>query len=307
MNTNPWFAIVNPASANGQTRKMWPKIIKRLLDLNIPIEYAYTTEPGEATALAREALHKYSQILAVGGDGTLNEVVNGFFTDQKPTNPEASLAVLSHGTGGDFLRSLNQSRGLPSLLEVLRREKITPIDCGLVQYQDATGELQHRYFLNVADVGLGGESVNYINQRGKFLGGKLSFLFGGIMSILAYENKSMKCVIDGKVVVNGTTNSIWIANGRYVGSGMMIAPNADLQDGLFDVIVLGDLSTLDLLRHMPKIYQGRHLEVSGVTTYRGKEISIISNSAAFLDLDGEHPGFTPVHFSLIPQGIKLWT
>lgn len=307
MNKNPWFAVVNPASANGQTRKIWPKIYKRLIEQGINVEYGYTSGPGEATTLTRQALHNYSQILSVGGDGTLNEVVNGFFIDQKPINPDASLAILSHGTGGDFLRTLNQKRGLPSLLEVLRREHITPIDCGIAQYQDASGVLHHRYFLNVADVGLGGETVDSVNRRSKFLGGKLSFLLGSVLSIFAYENKTMKCVIDGKVVVNGRTNSIMVANGRFFGGGMMIAPNADLADGLFDVVVLGDLSISKILRHMPKIYQGTHLDVSGVTVYRGKEVSIISNPSAFLDLDGEHPGFTPVHFSLIPQGIRLWT
>lgn len=308
MNTNSWYAIVNPASANGQTRKIWPKIYKRLLDQKINLEYAYTTGPGEATILTRQALHNnYSQILSVGGDGTINEVVNGFFENQQHINPEASLAVLSHGTGGDFLRSLNQTRGLHSFLDLLRREQITPIDCGLAQFEDASGVLHNRYFLNVADVGLGGETVDRVNKRSKFLGGKLSFLLGSLISILTYENKNMKCVIDGKVVVNGLTNSIMVANGRYIGGGMMIAPNADLTDGLFDVIVLGDLSIPKILRHLPKIYQGQHLEVSGVSVYRGKEISIISNPSAFLDLDGEHPGFTPVHFSLIPQGIRLWT
>ncbi|KTE90670.1 lipid kinase [Desulfitobacterium hafniense] len=307
MNNNPWFAIVNPASANGQTRKIWPKIYKRLLDQGVNLEFAYTTGPGDATNLTRQAMHSYTQILAVGGDGTLNEVVNGFFADQKPINPEASLAVLSHGTGGDFLRTLDQKRGLPSLLEVLHRQKIVPIDCGLVQYQDATGQLYTRYFLNVADVGLGGMAVSRVNQHSKFLGGKLSFLLGGIMTILTYKNKNMKCVIDGKIVVNGPANSIWIGNGRFVGGGMMIAPHAELDDGLFDIVVLGNLSMFQLLRHLPKIYQGHHLEVPDVTVHRGKEVSIISNPSAYLELDGEHPGFTPVHFSLIPQGIRLWT
>ncbi|AFL99186.1 conserved protein of unknown function BmrU [Desulfitobacterium dehalogenans ATCC 51507] len=307
MNNNPWFAVVNPASANGQTRRIWPKIYKSLLDQGINLEFAYTTGPGDATTLTRQALQNYAQILSVGGDGTLNEVVNGFFADQKLINPEASLAVLSHGTGGDFQRTLNQKRGLPSLLEVLQREKIIPIDCGLVQYEDASGQLYTRYFLNAADVGLGGVAVSRINQRSKFLGGKLSFLLGGILTILTYENKNMKCVIDGKVVVNGPTNSIWIGNGRFVGGGMMIAPHAELDDGLFNIIVLGDLPIFKVLRHLPKIYQGHHLEVPGVTVYRGKEISIISNPSAYLELDGEHLGFTPVHFSLIPQGIRLWT
>lgn len=307
MNNKPWFAVVNPASANGQTRKVWPKLYKRLVQHGLQLDYAFSTRPGEATDITRQALKDYSQILVVGGDGTLNEVVNGFFDKQTLVNPQASLAILSHGTGGDFLRSLSQKRGLPSFLDVLKRQQITSIDCGLVQYQTPSGDLEYRYFLNVADIGLGGETVSQVNQHSKFLGGRLSFLLGSILSILSYKNKEMKCVVDGKVIVNGFTNSIMVANGRYFGGGMMIAPQAELADGVFDIVVLGGISTWKILRNFPKIYKGKHIDVPGVSLYQGKEISIISNPAAFLDTDGEHPGYTPVHISLLPQYIRLWT
>jgi YegS/Rv2252/BmrU family lipid kinase len=307
MKTKPWFAIVNPQSANGRTRKEWPRIHKILVENNINVDYALTTYPGEATLLTRKALQDYTQILSVGGDGTLNEVVNGFFENQEPFNPKASLGILSHGTGGDFLRSLDLERGITPFLDVLQRERIIPFDCGRVQYLDRTGALHNRYFLNVADVGLGGETVERVNRRSKFFGGKLSFLFGSLVSIMAYKNKRMKCVIDGKVVVNDRVNSIMIANGRFIGGGMMIAPAADSTDGLFDVIVLGDFTSLELLHHLPKIYHGKHLGVPGVSVYRGKNITIISDPPGLLDLDGEQPGCTPAHFSLIPHGIRIWT
>ncbi|NMA67892.1 MAG: diacylglycerol kinase family lipid kinase [Desulfitobacterium sp.] len=306
-NNKSWFAVVNPASANGQTRKVWPKLYKRLVQHGVQLDYAFTSHPGEGTDITRQALKDYSQILVVGGDGTLNEVVNGFFANQTLINPNASLAILSHGTGGDFLRSLTQKRGIPSFLDVLKRQQVTPIDCGVVQYQAPSGELEYRYFLNVADVGLSGETVDRVNKRSKVLGGRLSFLIGSLMSLLSYQNKEMKCVLDGKVIVNGTTNSIIVANGRYIGGGMMVAPNAELADGVFDIVVLGDISIWKILRHFPKIYQGKHLDVPGVSFFQGKEISIISNPTAYLDTDGEHPGYTPVHISLLPQCIKLWT
>jgi YegS/Rv2252/BmrU family lipid kinase len=302
-----WFAIVNPASANGRTGKEWPRMQRFLAENNVNLDYALTHGPGEATILTRQALRDYNKILAVGGDGTLNEVVNGFFENQSLTNPEASLAILSHGTGGDFLRTLNLKRGIPSFLEVLQRERVVPIDCGQVQYFGSHGTLQDRYFLNVADIGLGGETVARVNRHSKFLGGKISFLFGSFVSILTYRNKHMKCILDGKVIVNERINSIMIANGRYIGGGMMIAPNADLADGFFDVVILGDFSPLELLHHLPKIYQGKHLRVPGVTMYRGKKITIQSDTPGLLDLDGEQPGTTPVHFSLIPKAIRIWT
>lgn len=306
MKKKTWFAIVNPVSANGRTRKEWPKIHKLLVQNNVNLDYAFTTYPGEATVLTRQALKNYSRILAVGGDGTLNEVVNGFFEDQHLTNSEASLGIFSHGTGGDFFRSLNQERGVYSFLEVLRRERIIPVDCGHASYINSFGEVENRYFLNVADVGLGGETVARVNRHSKFFGGKLSFLVGSLVSILAYRNKRMKCIIDGEVVVNERINSIMIANGRFIGGGMMIAPKADLTDGLFDVIILGEFTPQELLHHLPKIYQGNHLDVPGVSMFRGRNIIINSDPPGLLDLDGEQPGCTPVHFSLIPKGIRIW-
>ncbi len=307
MNDKPWFAIVNPASANGRTGKEWPKIHKFLIENQMKVDYAFTTCPGDATELTRRALRKFSQILSVGGDGTLNEVVNGFFENQTLINSDASLGILSHGTGGDFLRSLNQKRDLNSFLDVLHREQIVSIDCGQVQYIDFHGNLQNRYFLNVADVGLGGETVARVNRHSKFFGGKLSFLLGSLVSILSYRNKHVKCILDGKVIVNERVNSIMVSNGRYIGGGMMIAPDADFSDGYFDVVILGDFTPLELLHHLPKIYQGKHLQVPGVSVYRGKNVTVQSDPPALLDLDGEQPGCTPVHFSLLKGALRIWT
>lgn len=306
MNDKPWFAIVNPASANGRTGKEWPKIYKVLTENKVDVKYALTTSPGDATELTRRALRKFSQILSVGGDGTLNEVVNGFFENDILINPEASLGILSHGTGGDFIRSLNQRRDIASFLDVLRREQIVSIDCGQVQYKDFLGDLRNRYFLNVADVGLGGETVARVNRHSKFFGGKLSFLFGSLISILSYRNKHMKCILDGKVIVHESVNSVMVSNGRYIGGGMMIAPDADLSDGYFDVVILGDFTPLELLRHLPKIYRGEHVQVPGVSIYRGKDVTIYSDPSGLLDLDGEQPGYTPVQFSLLRGAIRIW-
>lgn len=308
MRTNSWFAIVNPASANRRTGKRWPKLYQLLIKHQLDLKYALTTHSGDGTTLTRQALKEgYTQILAVGGDGTLNEVVNGFYEERRLINPEASLAILSHGTGGDFLKSLEISQGLEPFFETLKRQRILPTDLGLASYLNSQGTLEHRYFLNVADVGLGGETVARVNRHSKMGGGKLSFLLGSVVSILIYRNKAMRCIIDGETIVDSRLNSIMVANGRFIGGGMMIAPKAQLNDGLFDVVILKDFSTLQLLKHLPKIYRGAHLNVPGVMVFKGKVITVEAEAPILLDLDGEQPGSTPVTFSLIPQGIKLWT
>lgn len=302
-----WFAVVNPQSANGSTRKRWPEYLIRLRESGYLIDFAYTTEPGDASRITQRVLKEgYSHIIAVGGDGTMNEVVNGFFSEGQLINSEAELALFSHGTGGDLIRTLQISKGMESFLEILRRGQKRMIDVGEVFFQNEHCQQTHRYFLNVADVGLGGETVARVNKQSKLLGGKLSFLIGSVLSILRYRNKMMCCEIDGKVIFEGRLNSIMVANGRYFGGGMMIAPQAELDDGLFDVVCLGDFSTLMLLRHLPKLYQGTHLEIPGVTVHRGQSVVITTVETALLDIDGEQPGQAPLTFTLHPKALCLW-
>ncbi|KUO78869.1 MAG: lipid kinase [Desulfosporosinus sp. BRH_c37] len=302
-----WFAVVNPQSANGSTRKRWPEYLRRLREDGYQIDFAYTTEPGDAIRITRRTLKEgYTHIIAVGGDGTMNEVVNGFFSNGQQINCEAELALFSHGTGGDLIRTLQIARGIEGFLEILGRGQKRLIDVGEVLFQDEHRQQTHRYFLNVADVGLGGETVARVNQQSKLLGGKLSFLIGSVLSILRYRNKIMHCEIDGNLIFAGRLNSIMVANGRYIGGGMMIAPHAKIDDGLFDVVCLGDFSTLMLLRHLPKIYKGTHLEIPGVTVYRGRLVVITTVETALLDIDGEQPGQAPLTFSIHPKALCLW-
>jgi len=307
LKNDSWFAVVNPQSANGSTRKRWPEYLIRLREAGYVIDFAYTTEIGDATQVTQRILKEgYTHIIAVGGDGTMNEVVNGFFSNGQLINAKAELALLSHGTGGDLIRTLQIPRGIEGFLEILQRGRRRCLDVGEVLFQDERGHQKHRYFLNVADVGLGGETVARVNKQSKLLGGKLSFMIGSVLSILRYRNKVMSCQIDGLHVIEGCLNSIMVANGRYFGGGMMIAPHAELDDGLFDVVCLGDFSTMMLLRHLPKIYKGTHLEIPGVSVYRGRSVVITIVEKALLEIDGEQPGQAPLTFSLLPKALCLW-
>jgi len=307
LKNNRWFAVVNPQSANGSTRKRWPEYLIRLREDGYLIDFAYTSEPGDATRITQRILKEgYTHIIAVGGDGTMNEVINGFFSNGELINSEAELALFSHGTGGDLIRTLQITRGIEGFLKLLRRGEKRFIDVGEVLFENEHQQQNHRYFLNVADVGLGGETVARVNKQSKRLGGKLSFLIGSVVSILRYRNKVMRCEIDGKLMFEGRINSIMVANGRYIGGGMMIAPHAEIDDGLFDVVCLGDFSTFMLLRHLPKIYKGTHLDIPGVTVHRGRSVVITTVEKALLDIDGEQPGQAPLTFHLHPKALCLW-
>lgn len=302
-----WFAVVNPQSANGSTLKRWPVYLERLQKEGYSIQYEYTTGPRDATQITQRILqHGYTHIMVVGGDGTMNEVVNGFFLNGQLINPEAELALFSHGTGGDLIRTLMIPKGMDGFLAILNQRRKRRIDVGEVLFQNHEGQQECRYFINVADIGLGGETVARVNRQSKMLGGKLSFLIGSVISILRYRNKVMRCEIEGKLIFEGRQNSIMVANGRYIGGGMMIAPQAELEDGLFDIICLGDFSTLTLLRHLPKIYRGTHLKIPGVIVYRGRSVVITSTEETLLDIDGEQPGHAPISFTLHPKTLCIW-
>ncbi len=299
-------AIVNPVSAGKATGKEWPGFEQKLREQGYEFHVWYTSRQGHATELTRKALKEgFDFIISVGGDGTMNEVVNGFFEDGRQLNPDAKLAVFSRGTGCDFIKSHGIKKGLDGFLALLSRNNCKKLDVGMVRYQDYTKGQVSRYFLNISDLGLGGDTTNRINKTSKSLKGFLSFAICAITSILLFKNKNYSVVIDDQTTIKERLNSVIVANGRYFGGGMEVAPDAEMDDGLFDVVILGNLSTLELIMSFPSIYKGKHLKNPKVKIYKAKKISVASEPEALIDIDGEQPGTTDAHFEIITQAIKV--
>lgn len=301
------FIIVNPVSANKTTEKEWPKFRSILLEKGYEFEAAVTEYPGHATELCRKALKSgFGTIMSVGGDGTMNEVVNGFFEGEQPLAPNSRLVVFSRGTGCDFIKALGTEKGIESLLEVLVRNKEKHIDVGRVCFPDnSTEKINTRYFLNVADIGIGAETANRVNKHSKRFKGFLSFLFGAVSTIVQYKNKDFEVFIDDRLVLKERMNSVIIANGRYFGGGMKVAPDALLDDGLFDIIILGDLSKADLIKSFPLIYDGKHLTHPKVKLYKGSRVTVKSGGKGLLEVDGEIPGNDDAEFQILPGALKI--
>lgn len=300
------LAIVNPASANGVTGKEWPQFESKIKEAGIKLDVEYTQYPLHATEIARNALKSnYNIIVSVGGDGTMNEVLNGFFEGNCIINENASLAVFSRGTGCDLIRTLSIGREIENIIEVLKN--INPIRCdvGKVNFIGYDGENKSRYFLNISDVGIGGETTYRVNKSSKVLKGFLSFLIGTLSAIIAFKNKKLDIIIDDSISISGKKNGVIVANGRYFGGGMHVAPTAKIDDGLFDIIVLGDFSKIELIANFPKIYKGIHLEHLKVEHYRGKNIKIYSQERVLIEFDGEQPGIIDAEFEIIPKGINV--
>ncbi|MDZ7290699.1 MAG: diacylglycerol kinase family lipid kinase [candidate division KSB1 bacterium] len=298
--------IVNPASASGQTSQMWP-VLKELLEAErLAFDLTPTTGPGTATELARKALHEgYEMIVAVGGDGTINEIINGFFEDGKPINPQAVLGILCVGTGGDFIKTMQIPREPKAAVERLLGKSAKTIDVGKCIFIDHLGKQVSRFFVNIADIGVGGETVERINRRTGKTTGKLAYFWCSLVSLIQYKNKKMRIRIDDHFDEERVVSLLVVANGQFFGGGMRIAPEAKLDDHLFDVVIVGDIGTMTFLANLQKLYAGTILTHPKVQLLRGNYVTVDSAERALLDLDGEQPGVAPVEFTLIPAALRV--
>ena len=305
------LAVVNPHSWGDRTGAIWPSVKAKLSHAVGPVESVFTDAPMAAQRLTRQALKdSMEQIVAVGGDGTINEVVNGFFEDGEPIKPDAVLAVLTSGTGADFRRTFDMPDDLDAQIERIATTEIRAIDLGKLTFINDNGEEEVRFFDNIASFGLSGATDRAVNRLtfGKKFGGQTAFYWGMLKALLGYKNQPVRIQVDDTFdeVVNVTTAAV--CNGRFFGGGMHMAPNAKPNDGLLDVIIVADVGRLELLWKSPLIYKGRHLDDPKVTVLSGRKITATPADGAgevLLDVDGEAPGRLPATFEIVPNAIYL--
>jgi YegS/Rv2252/BmrU family lipid kinase len=300
------FVLVNPAAANESTRGVWPQIAAAMENKGLKFEHHMTSAALQATEVVREALRKgFTTIVAVGGDGTANEVVNGFFDGETPINPQARLAIISRGTGCDLIRTLDIPKDYEGAIEVIARNQEKTMDLGLVEYQTYDGAVGLRWFANIADAGLGGTVCHRVNNKSKSAGGFLSFLSGTVWSILSYKNGFARVEADGELIFEGLVTMAAVANGRYFGGGMHLAPQASINDGKLDLVLLRGMNKLALLGNLARIYKGTHLTHPKISIHAVSEVKVTGENPMPLELDGETPGIIPVRFMVRPGAIKV--
>jgi len=296
------FFIVNPNSANGATLKRFRDVEPALRNAFEDLDVVFTEGPMHAAALASEAASRGEEmVVACGGDGTLNEVVGGLLESAGDT----VLAVMPSGTGGDFRRVLGLGQDMTAVLEYLRTGSPKPVDAGLLEFQDHGGKTTRRGFMNIASCGISGQVDHFVNTSNKALGGKASFFLGSLRGMLKYSNIPMKVQVDGDLLYDGPANLVAAGNGRFFGGGMMVAPAASLDDGLFDVVVFGDLSKLEFAGLSSRIYSGTHLDHPKILHRQGRTLTVETGNPALIDLDGEQVGTTPLSAEVSPASIQL--
>lgn len=301
--------VVNPQAQNGALGRRWPELAGRIRRELGAFGELFTEAPGDATRLTREALRGGAgTVVAIGGDGTINEVVNGFFEGGEPVAPEARLGVLPFGTGGDFRKTINVPKDLDRAAAILARGATRAIDVGRLDYTSSDGGEATRLFINIASFGMSGVVDELVNESSKRLGGRLSFLLATARAGLRYENQRVRLVFDGDQAgaVDTIINVVAVANGRYFGGGMHIAPEAELDDGRFDVVAVGDMTMGDMILRGSRLYKGTHLGLDKVSSRRARTLRAEPlGGEVLLDVDGETPGRLPATFTILPGALRL--
>ena len=306
MHSGKTVFVVNPHSGNGKTGKEWPRIGKMAGDILGPFETRLTEGPADATWMTRESLQKgAARIVCVGGDGTLNEVVNGFFDETGPIRKDALLGFVPNGTGCDFCRSVPIPSGVRASLETIREGHVRKIDLGRIRFRNHQGGTTTRYFHNIASFGLGGEVVDRVNRTSKACGPFFSFIWGTIVSLFTYEKKRIRLKVDDGDERTVDVFNIAVANGRYHGGGMLVAPDAVMDDGLFHVTVIGAMILPLVFWHLPKLYTGKIKSIRQVSMQTGRMVTAASEQRVLLDIDGEQPGTLPAEMEIVPEAISI--
>ncbi len=299
--------IVNPESAKGQTRKRWSQIRDGIRHFIQDFKYEFTEKPLDAIELARAAIKDGTElVIGVGGDGTMNEIANGFYEDRRIINPAATLGIVPSGTGCDLTRSLNIPNRLKDAMTVITQARSRAIDVGKVTFRTTGGGQAERIFLNVADFGVGGEVVARVNQK-RLERKTSSYVRCLISTMIKYKAKRVRVRVDGVEIPRGEYLIGAVANGRIFGKGMKIAPHARLDDGLFDFVYIKGMKFLEFCANGWKLMNGTHLGHPKIFLVQGRKIEAEpeAEDTVLLEFDGEQLGTLPATFEMVPRSLLV--
>lgn len=296
MRGGPPLVIVNPVAGDGRALRFWQACRSAVAEHGAGVEEVVTTGPGQATETAAQAGERL--VVAVGGDGTVHEVIQGLLGGNPPRRPR--LAILQRGTGSDLARSVAAPKAANQIARWLQSDRYWTVDAGVVD--TSTGR---HFFLNAADAGIGAAVVGRAQHGVRRLGGTVNFLMAALISLLRHRNQLVRLQLDGSAFESECVRTIAVANGRWFGGGMQIAPAARLDDGLLDVVVVGDVSRWLGIRSLPLLYRGTHGRLRQVRFARARVVRIEADEPVGIEADGELIGETPAEFRVLPGAIDL--
>jgi len=291
--------LVNPASANGATGRRWPELHRRALELGLSGEVLRSERPAPLVELAREAAAAHELLVVVGGDGTLNEVVNGI------ADLDAEIAVLPAGTGQDFGRTHGIPQRFDDAVRVALEGVPRRVDLGRAEFRDTSGADAVRHFANVGSVGMSGAVAARANGMSKRLGGRVTFFYALAREFVAWRNTEVTVTLADGTERHGPMHDVLVANGEWHAGGMRVAPGAAPDDGLFHVITIGDVTKVDFLTTAPRLYSGKYVLHPRVEVLTSAAVTVDAAEPLPLELEGEPVGTTPVRFTIVPQALRV--
>ncbi len=302
---------MNPASGAGSTGRHFDRIARAVRRVLGSFECAFTERRGDAVRLAREAVASGGRlVVAVGGDGTAGEVVDGLVAvleAGRPVTPEVLFGCIPRGTGGDLRRTLGWSMDPEKAAQALADGPVRVCDVGCAEYLGHDGERHVRHFANVAGFGISGVVVEEAEKGWKALGGRLGFMVASAKGLLRWSDQPVRYRLDGGPWVEERLTALEVCNGRYFGGGMLVAPDARIDDGLFDVTVWKGLGIGDFLTKRRMLYDGTHVELPNTRTAKARRVEAepLDGARILLDIDGEQPGVLPARFEILPGALRL--
>lgn len=302
-----YFLVMNPASRSGRGRMACEKILSALGAKKANFNYRMTTAPEEAVSISAEATrNNYEVVVAVGGDGTIREVITGLFLDGN-SNHDVKLGVLHIGTSPDFNRYHNIPVRLDRAIDALLRNKSKPIDIGKITYMKAPSQKAIAYFGSNVNIGLGPLIASRANSRHrKYLGDFLGTLCATLGSLVSFKGIDLEIKIDNKKVNPSTLINLTIGKDPYLASGMRIFNDIAPDDGRFYILSIKKMPYISYLAHIPRLYMGDFLKFKGASIEYGKEVEITSSAPnALVEFDGDTTGYIPAKIEIIPKALEV--
>jgi len=305
MSKSIWIAIVNRAAGGGKTERDWPIINQLLKKHKIRFEPHFTNRRLHASIIARNKIREgYSRIIVVGGDGTMNEVINGVFAQGRIHTTEVMLGMISGGTGNDWARMFNIPADYEKAILTIKQQRTFIQDAGLVNYLK-NGKEWKRYFINIAGMGFGARVVERSNRmKDKGKSGPLLYFYNIFFSLVRYKALNAEIDFDGKTI-DRNIFSMNVGIGRYNGGGMMQVPHAIADDGLYSITLIRKIGKLTVLANIKRLYNGSIINHSKVETYTARSVQIKGPTPLQIETDGESLGHGPVQFRIIPRSVTV--
>lgn len=305
---------LNPASAAGRTGRQRRAIVRAIESKLGPVDCRVTRAPGDAARIAAEARSQgHVRLLVGGGDGTLNEVASGLLGDAESTAPLPRIGLLPLGSGWDFARSLDLPRDLEASLDVIADGVWRRVDAGRAVVRAPDGMTRERFFVNEASAGLSGDTIRIVGRLAKRVGARAGFALGAVAAILGHRARDVAVDVDGERLYEGPVSLVVAANGRCFGAGMQVAPEARVEDGRLELVLVRGLSVASLLVNLPSLFAGTHGRHPAVSFHAARAVSIErlkqegqEGGAMYADLDGESVGMAPLRAEILPGALEIF-